>query len=102
MSSPEPQLRETARTEEKKMVRKWLRRTVYIILAIVLFTSTPFILDGIGTLVSGGDWTEFANSWFGERGSAQVFVIGFAVIIVILGFILYFILNAFGGEEGGW
>ncbi len=91
-----------AKEQEKAMIRKWLRRTFYIILLIVVIVSIPFILDAVGTLVAGGDWTSFTESWFGARGAAQVFIAGFAVIVVLIGVVLYLILMAFSGEEGGW
>ncbi len=91
-----------AKQEERMLIRKWLRRTVFIILIIVVIVSAPFILDAVATLVAGGNWDAFTESWFGARGSAQVFLAGFATIVVVLAVIMYLILGAFSSDEGGW
>ena len=96
-------LTDIARAEDKKTIRKWLKRTFYVILLLVVFVSVPVVLDAIVRLWTGGDWTEaFANTWFGDRESARVFLLGFGVIVGLFVIIIYFILNIFSGEEGGW
>ena len=77
----------TAKEQESAMIRKWLKRAAWLILFIIVFASIPFILDAVGIAVAGGSWDDFTESWFGARGSAQVFLAGFAVIIVIIGFL---------------
>ncbi|MHA1909612.1 MAG: hypothetical protein ACW98Y_20095 [Candidatus Thorarchaeota archaeon] len=93
---------DTAKEQERAMIRKWLRRTVFVILLIIVFASVPFILDAVGVYVAGGDWDAFTESWFGARGAAQVFLAGFATIVVIIIVMMYFILNIFSSDEGGW
>lgn len=94
---------DVARAEEKKIIRKWLKRTYYVILLLIVFVSVPFILNAIILWVNEGDWTQaFMHSWFGDSESAQIFLLGFAVIIGLFSIIIYFILGIFGSEEGGW
>jgi hypothetical protein len=96
-------LTDVARAEEKKIVRKWLKRTYYVILLLIVFVSVPFILDAIILWVNGGDWTEaFSHTWFADREAARIFLLGFVVIIGLFSIIIYFILSIFGSEEGGW
>ncbi|MFW9850894.1 MAG: hypothetical protein ACFFF4_17340 [Candidatus Thorarchaeota archaeon] len=92
----------TPQEQERAMIRKWLRRTVFVIILIIVFSSIPFILDAVGVFVAGGSWDQFTESWFGARGAAQVFLAGFATIIVIIGVMMYLILNIFSTDEGGW
>ncbi len=94
---------DAARAEEKIIVRKWLKRTYYVILLLIVFVSVPFILDAIILWVNGGDWTEaFSHTWFADREAARIFLLGFAVIIGLFTIMMYFILTIFGSEEGGW
>jgi len=96
-------LADMARVEEKKIIRKWLKRTLYIVLFIVLFVSVPFIVDALARWATGGDWTEaFSQAWFSDVGAAQIFLLGFAVIVGLFAIMIYFILGIFSGEEGGW
>ena len=96
-------LTDVARAEEKKIVRKWLKRTFYVILLLIVFVSVPFIVDAITRWASGGDWTEaFSQTWFGNIEAARIFLLGFAVIIGLFSIIIYFILNIFSSDEGGW
>ena len=96
-------LTDVARAEEKKIVRKWLKRTLYVILILVVFVSVPFILDAIVLWAAGGDWTDaFSHTWFGDREAAQIFLLGFGVIVGLFTIIIYFILGIFSSDEGGW
>jgi hypothetical protein len=96
-------LTDVAREEEKKIIRRWLKRVVYVILLLIVFVSIPFIVDALARWASGGDWTEaFSETWFGDRESAQIFLLGFGVIVGLFTVIMYFILGIFSGEEGGW
>jgi hypothetical protein len=96
-------LTNAARSEEKRIIRIWLRRTLYVILILIVFVSVPFIVDALARWAVGGDWTNaFYNSWFAQRGSAQIFLLGFAVILGLFVIIIYFILGIFSGEEGAW
>ena len=80
---------DVARAEEKKIVRKWLKRTLYVILLLIVFVSVPFILDAIVIWAVGGDWTEaFSQTWFGNREAAQIFLLGFAVIVGLFSIII--------------
>lgn len=91
------------KAEEKKIIRKWLKRTYYVILLLIVFVSVPFILNAIILWATGGDWTEaFSQTWFADREAAQIFLLGFVVIIGLFTIIIYFILSIFGSEEGGW
>ncbi len=80
----------------------WFRRGIYIILIIVVMILTPFILDTVGYLVAGGDWTDFKETLFGQTGAAQTFLTGFAVTIGIIVVIMYLVLVVFDTTEGGW
>lgn len=94
---------DVARAEEKKIIRKWLKRTYYVILLLIVFVSVPFIVDALTRWASGGDWTEaFSHTWFADRESAQVFLLGFGVILSLFTIMMYFILNIFSSEEDGW
>ena len=96
-------LTDVARAEEKKIIRIWLKRTAYVILLLIVFVSVPFILDAITRWATGGDWTDaFSQTWFGNRESAQIFLLGFTVIVGLFSIIIYFILNIFSSDEGGW
>ena len=57
----------------------WMRRGIYCGLIIIVFILIPFILNGVGYLVAGEDWTDFSQTLFGQSGSAQTFLTGFAV-----------------------
>ncbi|MHA1965311.1 MAG: hypothetical protein ACW97G_12080 [Candidatus Thorarchaeota archaeon] len=92
-----------ARAEEKNIIRKWLKRTFYVILLLVVFVSVPFILNAIIIWANGGDWTEaFSQTWFGDTDAARIFLLGFVVIVGLFTIIIYFILSIFGSDEGGW
>lgn len=91
-------------TEPKGLSRRgaWTRRLIYIALAIVVFIFIPFIIDNVGYLVAGQDWTAFRETWFSDPRSGQTFLVGFAVVVVIIFVIMYFIISAFETTEGGW
>jgi hypothetical protein len=96
-------LTDVARAEEKKIIRKWLKRTFYVVLLLIVFVSVPFIVDALVLWAVGGDWTDtFSHTWFGDREAAQIFLLGFAVIVGLFTIIIYFILSIFGSDEGGW
>jgi hypothetical protein len=96
-------LTDVARKEEKKIIRIWLKRTLYVILLLIVFVSVPFIVDALTRWATGGDWTEaFSQTWFGDTESAQIFLLGFAIIVGLFSIIIYFILNIFSSDEGGW
>jgi hypothetical protein len=96
-------LTDVAREDEKKLIRKWLKRTFYVILLLIVFVSIPFIVDALARWATGTDWTEaFAETWFSDQESAQVFLLGFGVIVGLFAIMMYFILGIFSGDEGGW
>ena len=96
-------LTDAARAEERKIIRLWLRRTLYVILILIVFVSVPFIVDALARWAVGGDWTNaFYNAWFAQRASAQVFLLGFGIIIGLFVIISYLILGIFSSEEGAW
>lgn len=72
-------------------------------LIIIVFVSVPFIVDALALWAAGGDWTQaFMHAWFADAGAAQIFLLGFGVIIGLFSIISYFIISIFSGEEGGW
>ncbi len=94
---------DVAKEEEKQIIGRWLKRTFYFILLLIVFVSVPFIVDALARWASGGDWTEaFSQTWFSDRESAQIFLLGFGVIVGMFALIMYFILGIFSSEEGGW
>ena len=96
-------LTDTTREDEKIIIRKWLKRTFYVALIIIVFVSIPSIVDMLVTWATGGEWRDvFMRGWFGDRESAQIFLLGFGVILGLFVIIIYFMLNIFSGEEGGW
>ena len=80
----------------------WLRRVIYIILILVIVVLTPFILDTVGFLAAGGDWTAFKETFFSQSSAAQTFLTGFAVTVGIIVVIMYLVLVVFDTTEGGW
>ncbi|MFW9918314.1 MAG: hypothetical protein ACFFED_01830 [Candidatus Thorarchaeota archaeon] len=87
---------------ELSFKQAWLRRILYLFLIIVVIFLTPIILDNVGYLVAGGDWTEFKETLFSQSGAAQTFLTGFAVTIIIIAVMMYLVLSAFDTTEGGW
>jgi hypothetical protein len=78
--------------------RVWLKRAFFISIAILVFVSTPFILAVVAELT--GHVSESFFYW--SRIAGQTFIIGFFVIIFLIGAALYFVLRAFHTTEGAW
>ena len=83
--------------------RIWLERAGYISIAIIVFASIPFILVTVGMVTGGLFWSDiYGSSFYWNELSAQTFIIGFTVIIILMSVIMYMILKAFTASDGAW
>jgi hypothetical protein len=83
--------------------RVWLKRAAYISIVIVVFVSTPFILVTVAELTGGAYWTDiFGTDFYWTQLSGQSFIIGFFVIILLVGAMIWFLMKAFTTTEGAW
>jgi hypothetical protein len=81
----------------------WLKRAGYLTMALLVFTSTPFILLMVGDITGASTWRDiFGGVVWWNQFSGTAFLIAFATIIALAGGIMFFILKAFHSEEGGW
>lgn len=80
-----------------------LKRAGYLAMVIVVFVSTPFVLTAVGILTGGLFWQEtFGGGFFWNTVAGQSFLAGFAVVIILISLMMYFMLKAFSTTEGAW
>ncbi len=95
-STSEPEPIPTSRTV-------WLKRAGYLAMVIVVFVSTPFVLTAVGILTGGLFWNEiFGGSFFWNTTAGQSFLAGFAVVLILITLMMYFMMKAFSTSEGAW
>ncbi len=89
--------------EEPKSSRSLTRRIAYILIAIGLFVSFPFVLTCIAEFTGAAAWTEmYGDLFYWNYLSAPTFMMGFVLVIVVVGVVLYLLLRAFDTTEGAW
>ena len=80
-----------------------LKRAGYLAIVILVFVSTPFILEAVGYLTGGLSWQQtFGGGFFWNTAAGQSFLVGFAVVVILITLMMYFILKAFSTTEGAW
>ncbi len=83
--------------------RMWLKRAGWLFLAFLLFFVTPYALSLLGQLTGLEDWSEtFGPLVWWNQANALPFMLGFAMILVLMAAIMYFVLQAFNPTEGAW
>ncbi len=83
--------------------KAWLKRAGLLMLAVILFLSIPYVTMAIGLIYGTIYGQSFSGSnlyWTIEGG--RTFLTGFFAIVLMLGIVLYIILNAFDSKEGAW
>jgi len=81
----------------------WLKRAGLISAAILFFVSLPFFIAALVDFANFGAFNEIFDGliiWNQQSGS--MFVASFLSIIFFTGFMIYFILRAFGAGEEAW
>ncbi len=83
--------------------RIWVKRAIYLALAIGVFVALPMLLLVIANLTGVINFSEIYGPlvWFNEL-SAPAFMIAFFTILIVIGVILFLILKMFETSEGGW
>lgn len=83
--------------------RVWIKRMGYLVLAVMIFFLTPFVLGIVAYVTGVGSFTDiYGPLMFWNELSGTGFLVGFGVIIVMIAVIMFLILRAFSVEEGAW
>ncbi|MGY5861525.1 MAG: hypothetical protein RTU09_04060 [Candidatus Thorarchaeota archaeon] len=83
--------------------RVWVKRTAYLVLALMIFFLTPFALGIVAEVTGVGSFTDiYGPLVFWNELSGTGFLVGFGVIIIMIAVIMLLILKAFSVEEGAW
>ena len=81
----------------------WLKRAGYMAIAISMFFAIPFLLQFVADVTGLSQWTEiYGSMWFFNELSGRGFIVGFVSVLLLIATMMYFILKAFGAEEGSW
>ncbi|MDF1541295.1 MAG: hypothetical protein P1Q69_20525 [Candidatus Thorarchaeota archaeon] len=91
-------------SDEFKVSRRvWIKRAVYMALAISMFFPIPFLLQFVADVTGLSQWTEiYGPFWFFNELSSRGFMVGFVAVLLMIGTIMYLIAKSFDAEEGSW
>lgn len=81
----------------------WAKRIAYILIAVLVFVSIPFILTEIARLTGALDWTGvFGGTFYWNYISGPTFMIGFIMVIGVVAVAVYLMFKAFDTSKGAW
>ncbi|MFO7835772.1 MAG: hypothetical protein R6V83_03885 [Candidatus Thorarchaeota archaeon] len=81
----------------------WPKRTAYMLIAVLVFVSIPFILTEIARLTGALDWTGvFGGTFYWNYISGPTFMIGFIMVIGVVALAVYLMFKAFDTSKGAW
>ncbi len=81
----------------------WPKRIAYMLIAVLVFVSIPFILTEIARLTGALDWTGvFGGTFYWNYISGPTFMIGFIMVIGVVAVAVYLMFKAFDTSKGAW
>ena len=89
--------------EERNESRIWLKRAGWLFLALIIFFLMPYLLIVLAEFTGLEDWSDTFGPliWWNEA-NAIPFLMGFAMVLIMMSGIMYLVLQAFSSKEGAW